>query len=708
MLVSIELWEQAFWMLPSIVYCITTGFNVLDVLLRHLPQVKLSQVLRESNMRLRRWLTALLVCLLSLSAWAESKGNARKFVASLANGTTVELVAVTMNDPGRDTSKPRPWWRPDGTLLPAGLYDYAGIMTTDSHARQFTLRIQADTDYSCMTFNALGRTSVEPTVPFDAQKQTLPHLRVFIGEIEGDASSDTIRVGLSVGPWQTVEQWQNSDWHKHDPDDIILGTSKNPLILFWPRSKRGAVILEMVDAYTDQALRMKVTDRDGHTFYESPRTFGQGKGLARHQYWFWDIKLEDLRTVTLQTRRFQWVEFQNVSLQPNALTNVQTVTLPVMPDDTNSVPSDVETCLGSLLDRLARNVKLPARGHAEYDVREGNRIIECDYLFDGSRYRFHPKQVEGEGSLNVVTLFDGYRSVMWEPGHDYAQNIRSERMSGIVYKLDQYCPTGFIDQLNTHDVRPLADESIGSTPCKVLKIVISSKDAVKWWIATEPDVFPRRIERYEHDCLRYRYEAENLCMWSNGVVFPRTLGIAYYRRGNDDKPVLISKKEITIRSFSPWLYVTPKMLGRDLPEGILAQLPELQASSHSLKGRPIAITKIPGSGELLEKGRPVIMCFVDIGQRPSRHHLQQLKQLASRLQEKGLTLVAVQVSAVETQQLEQWIQDQGIPFAILQAPGNFEQQRLDWGIKSLPWMVLTDADHFVLREGLTLDAIQKL
>jgi hypothetical protein len=463
----------------------------------------------------------------------------------------------------------------------------------------------------------------------------------------------------------------------------------------------------MVDAYTDQALRMMVTDRDGRPFYESPRTFGQGKGLVRHQYWFGDIKLEDLRTITLQKRRFQWVEFQNVSLQPNTLTDVQTVTLPIMADDTNSVPSDVETCLGSLLDRLVRNVKLPSRGHAKYEVRSGDRVIECDYLFDGSRYRFHPKQMKGEGTLNVVTLFDGYRSVMWEPGRDYAMNIRPERMSGIVYKLDQYCPTSFIDQLSTHNVKPLAEESIGSTSCKVLESVISSKDTVKLWIATEPDVFPLRIERYEHDCLRYRYEAEDLRMW-NGVVFPKTLSIAYYRRGDDGQPALISKKKITLRSFSPWLYVTPKMLGRDLPEGILAQLPELQASSHSLKGRPITVTKIPGSGKLLEKGRPVLMCFVDIGQRPSRHSLQQLKQVASRLQEKGLTLVAVQVSAVETQQLEQWIQDQGIPFTILQAPNNFEQKRLDWGIKSLPWMVLTDADHFVLREGLALEAVKQL
>jgi len=644
---------------------------------------------------------------LSLSAWAESQDNGPKFAATLANGAIVELVAVTMNDPGRDTSEPRPWWRPDGALLAQGLYDYAGQVASSSRTRQFTLRIQADADYSCMTFNALGRTSVQPTIPFDAQNQTLPHLRALIGKIEEDASSDTVRVGVSTGPWQMVEQWEDNDWHKHDPDNIMFRDSKNPLILFWPRTKRGAVILEMADAYTDQALRMKVTDREGHTFYESPRTFGQGKGLVRHQYWFWDIKLEDLRTITLQKRSFQWVEFQNVSLQPNTLTDVQTVTLPIMEDDTNSAPSDVEACLGSLLDRLRRNVKLPSRGHAKYEVRSGDRVLECDYLFDGSRYRFHPKQLKGEGSLNMVTLFDGYRSVMWEPGRDYASLIRSERMSSIVYKLDQYCPSSSVDQLSTHKVKPLADELVGSTPCKVLENVISSKDTVKWWIATEPDVFPLRIERYEHGGLRYRYEAEDLRMWGV-VVFPGTLSTAYYRSGEDNKPVLISKKEITIHSFSPWLYVTPKMLGRDLPEGILAQLPELQASSHSLKGRPIAITKIPGSDEHLEKGRPVLMCFIDIGQRPSRHHLQELKQLANPLQGKGLTLIAVQVSAVETQQLEQWIQDQGIPFAILQAPGTFEQKRLDWGIKSLPWMVLTDADHFVLQEGLTLEAAKKL
>ena len=628
--------------------------------------------------------------------------SAVEFKATLPNGATVELLALSTNDE-RDDAPPPQWWRPDGTLLSEGLYHYAGSGMSSIYARRFAICIEAEGDYSCMTFNSLGQTDVQPKVPFDAQNKKLPHLRAFLGKADKRLSSDTIRVGVATGPWQTVEEWHDNAWHKHDPDNIIVSESENPLVFFWPRTKRGAVILETVSSYMDQALRMKITKKGGHSYYETPRTFGQGKGLVRHQYWLWDIALEELGTAALEKRPYQWVEFQNVSLEPDRLTDVKTLVLPVKSDAFSPFTAQADTCLGALLDGLHRNVRLPLRGHANYEVCYGGQTLTCDYLFDGSRYRFH---VKDKGTRDTVTLFDGYRSVMWHPGYDYATINRLERMDSIVYKLDQYCPKKYIDQLYTHNVKPLADEVIDGTPCKVLENVVSAKETVKLWVATEPDVFPLRIERYENGCLRFRYQAEHLQLWNN-QIFPKTFSIAYYKADSHGQPSFISEKRIALHAFAPWIQLTPEMLGKDLPESVLAQLPELRSSAYSLVGKPIAVTRIPGMSEHLKAGQPALVCFCDINQRPSRNCLTQLKQRASRLEQEGLKPIAVQSSIVDSQQLEDWIRENSIPFPVLMAHSGFEQRRSNWGIHSLPQIVLTDADHFVTEEGVAVEKVSK-
>lgn len=650
--------------------------------------------------------TALVVnCLCGLATLAAPEAGHPTFAATLPNGATVELLAVTTNARMPDTAGTRPWWRPDGTVLSKGLFHYAGSSTGDSKARQFTLRIEAEPEYSCMTMNSSGPTPVQPALAFNEEKTPLLDVRVCAGAAAKDAVSDTLKVGVATGPWQTVQQWQDDAWHESDPDNIAFNPSEFPLIFFWPRTKRGAVVLDMVSAYTRQAVRIKITEKGGRTYYEAPRTHGRGAGLIRHQFWLWDTPLEELRAMTLEKRSFQWVEFQNVALEPNQAMDVRVTVLPAGPDAFIPMVSDPATCLGALLNDLDTNVQLPPRGHAKYEVRDGDRLLRCDYRFDGSLYRFH---VEGKDT-DFVKLFDGYRSVTWTPGTDYASINRLERMSGIVYKLDQYCPRSFIDQLFTHEVIPLPDEVIGGTTCKVLENIISSKLAVKLWVATEPEVFPLRIERYEHERLRYRYEAEGLRMWDN-VVFPERISIASFRADDANQPTLISQKQITLKALFPGVRITPRLLRQDLPERVLARLPELKASVYSLVGKPIAVTKIPELTDHLEKGRPAIVCFVDINQRPSRHCLGRLKEAMAHLDEQGFDVLAVQISAVEPGRVDQWLKDNDNPFPLLPADPDFEQRRSTWGVTSLPWIVRTDDAHFVTEESLspqTLDTLQR-
>ena len=644
----------------------------------------------------------LISCLLSVAVCAGSADETPTYSATLPNGAVVELVAVATNQIMPEEAGKQKWWRPDGAILPEGLFHYPGSATSSIKARQFILRIKAEPEFSCMTATSQEPTSVQPAPVFNTDKTPIVDLLVCAGQIDEDASVETLRVGVATGPWEMVEQWKGDAWEGRDPDNIHFPSSENPLVFFWPRTKRGAVVLEMVSTYTDQAVRLKITDKSGHSYYEYPRTFGRGDGVVRHQYWVWDTKIEDLRTMTFEARPYHWAEFQNVSTEPDHSTDVRTVVLPVDPKAAATATSDPATCQGSLLDGLSANVKLPARGHAVYEVDAGDRVVRCDYWFDGSRYRF---RVTGPQN-NYVKLFDGYRSVTWMLGTDYATVNCLEYMP-IVYRLGQYCPTEIIRELLAHNVVPRATEVVDGVSCKVLENVFDAKTTLKLWVATEPGVFPVRIERCEHEVLRDRYEARDLRLW-NGVVFPKTIETTHFRPVQEGQPAIRDHRRITVHSFEPGLPITPQVLSQDLPNKVLDKLPELKASACSLVGKPLAVTRIAQLADHIETGQPAIVCFIDIDQRPSRHYLNCLKDKADSLKQQGFKVLAVQVVAVESGALDEWTKENDIPFAILPIGSDFDQQRFGWGITSLPWIVRIDPDHFVQKEGLSLEDLDQL
>lgn len=105
------------------------------------------------------------------------------------------------------------------------------------------------------------------------------------------------------------------------------------------------------------------------------------------------------------------------------------------------------------------------------------------------------------------------------------------------------------------------------------------------------------------------------------------------------------------------------------------------------------------------KGRILLVCFFDINQRPSRHCISQLAQQAKTLEEKGGTIFGVQVSKIEDSTLTDWVKKNHIPFPVGQIQGDEDRIRLTWGIKSKPWLILTDREHIVFAEGFGLDEL---
>jgi len=109
--------------------------------------------------------------------------------------------------------------------------------------------------------------------------------------------------------------------------------------------------------------------------------------------------------------------------------------------------------------------------------------------------------------------------------------------------------------------------------------------------------------------------------------------------------------------------------------------------------------------EKVIQDKHILMCFFDMEQRPSRNCIMQLNKKAQEFAAKDVVVVAVQASKIDKSSLDEWIKDQNISIPVGMIEANEEKTRFAWGIKSLPWLILTDTEHTVAAEGFGIDEL---
>jgi uncharacterized GH25 family protein len=107
------------------------------------------------------------------------------------------------------------------------------------------------------------------------------------------------------------------------------------------------------------------------------------------------------------------------------------------------------------------------------------------------------------------------------------------------------------------------------------------------------------------------------------------------------------------------------------------------------------------------KGKRILVCFFDYGQRPSRNCIIQLNTEAKELITQGVEIIAVQTSKIEQDTLDKWVKDNNISFPIGMIEAAKEKTSLAWGVKSLPWLILTDKEHVVTAEGFAITELDE-
>jgi len=101
----------------------------------------------------------------------------------------------------------------------------------------------------------------------------------------------------------------------------------------------------------------------------------------------------------------------------------------------------------------------------------------------------------------------------------------------------------------------------------------------------------------------------------------------------------------------------------------------------------------------------ILVCFWDMQQRPSRHCVTEVAKQAEQLKQKGVTIVAVQASKIDAIALKDWVEKYNITFPVGAVEGDMEKTNFAWGVRSLPWLILTNRSHTVTAEGFAVGAL---
>jgi hypothetical protein len=124
------------------------------------------------------------------------------------------------------------------------------------------------------------------------------------------------------------------------------------------------------------------------------------------------------------------------------------------------------------------------------------------------------------------------------------------------------------------------------------------------------------------------------------------------------------------------------------------------AAPPSLVGKPLPALDALGlklDADAL-KGKMVLLCFWDVDQRPSRHCIEKLGAHLDDLAKKDVVVLAVHARPAELKKLS---------FPVGSLGDDAEKTLFAWGVRGLPWLILTDREHAVRFEGFTVDALDE-
>lgn len=103
----------------------------------------------------------------------------------------------------------------------------------------------------------------------------------------------------------------------------------------------------------------------------------------------------------------------------------------------------------------------------------------------------------------------------------------------------------------------------------------------------------------------------------------------------------------------------------------------------------------------------ILVCLWDMNQRPSRNLIKELAKQADDLAEEDIEVACIHVADTDDKVVEEWVNENKIPFTTGKSTDEIGKTTFEWGVKSMPWLILTDRRHIVIKEGFSLNELNE-
>jgi hypothetical protein len=348
--------------------------------------------------------------------------------------------------------------------------------------------------------------------------------------------------------------------------------------------------------------------------------------------------------------------------------------------------------------------------------KPGKKIISVDWAIQQEKIRFsykmHDDRVTPHVEPNFVAAWDGNKGQMYIASSKLA-NLYGEK-SKLLSEYNTNDPRGF--SLFYYSISASIDIEGGDF--KVLHeqkdgrelVVLTQKSqyrTLEYWLNPINKLIPEKILEYSKDSNKIESETiisdSTLC--KNGTWFIKESTTNFPK---ENRKVSFHTNKLSFEE------IPADFFNIDIPEKTLVYdtVSEnrylAQAVYHSLIGK--SLPDFNNLGLISYQGtndKIIMVCFFDYEQRPSRNCLTQLNTRAQKLKSKNIEIIAVQTSKIDKATLDKWVKENNISFPVGMIEKDEEQTRLNWGVKSLPWLILTDKQHKVIDEGFAVTELEE-
>ncbi|OQA01343.1 MAG: Methicillin resistance mecR1 protein [Planctomycetes bacterium ADurb.Bin412] len=242
------------------------------------------------------------------------ESNENQFSATLPNGAIVTLIGVCENP-----NEGKQWWQPDGSLLKTVPYNGINVsvpIVPDRRNLNLAVLIENTIENDGVGFR-IGIPQSQGFGIGQARKdgKTVPNLQGVLFDLPMENKTADVHVGVAAGQWFTKET------RKPDFNGTI---STQTMIWNGPITQDNKTVLHVAHMETDLETRIIAMDKSGN-IHTGGSTSGGKDEFVSAQIIF-RLPLSEIAEFQFQTRPYQWLTFQNISLQPGQKTDVQVET----------------------------------------------------------------------------------------------------------------------------------------------------------------------------------------------------------------------------------------------------------------------------------------------------------------------------------------------------------------------------------------------